>query len=175
MADILSNVLGDTALPMRFWAKVAKTGPIPQHRPELGPCWIWTAAAAKTLNGRYGVVNVNKKVYGAHRVAFILKNHCLDATKELDHLCRNSLCVNPEHLEEVTHQVNVQRGQAGQYMKTKEMPESCPKGHRFTPENTRYKPDGWRVCRECGRLDCQRRRELRRSQNRKTSEILLQP
>ena len=27
----------------RFWSKVDKNGPIPSHRPELGPCWIWIA------------------------------------------------------------------------------------------------------------------------------------
>jgi len=28
----------------RFWSKVDKNGPIPQHKPELGPCWVWTGA-----------------------------------------------------------------------------------------------------------------------------------
>lgn len=28
----------------RFWAKVDKNGPMPEGRPDLGPCWLWTAA-----------------------------------------------------------------------------------------------------------------------------------
>jgi hypothetical protein len=32
------------SLPERFWKKVDKNGPVPAHRPELGPCWLWTGA-----------------------------------------------------------------------------------------------------------------------------------
>ena len=39
----------------RFWAKVDKNGPVPAHRPELGPCWIWTAARFKRGYGKFGV------------------------------------------------------------------------------------------------------------------------
>ena len=75
------------------------------------------------------------------------------------------------HLEEVTHRENMKRGMTGHHMKTRKMPTHCPRGHKFTPKNTRYKPEGWRVCRECGRNDCQRRREKRRKQSRGREKV----
>jgi hypothetical protein len=160
---INDDVLSDADLSQRFWAKIDKNGPLWNGT----PCWIWTAAKASIVNksaveGKvyYGIVRVKGSNYGAHRVSYILCKDDFDINLEVDHLCRNTLCVNPSHLEQVPHRTNVIRGQAGQYMKTREMPECCPKGHKFTPENTRYKPKGWRVCRECGRQDVIARRKI---------------
>ncbi len=62
---------------------------------------------------------------------------------ELDHLCRVRHCVNPDHLEAVTHRENIRRGLGG--------PRShCINGHEFTPENTSLKR-GWQACRACSR------------------------
>jgi hypothetical protein len=80
-----------TPLEQRFWSKVNKDGPIPEHRPEFGPCWEWTAA--RDMNG-YGVID-NKK---AHRVS--MKIHGLFLPDDLlaCHHCDNPPCIRPTHL-----------------------------------------------------------------------------
>lgn len=94
-----------------FWEKVQKTA----------SCWLWTAAVA----GSYGRVQYQGRVRQAHIVAWEWDNGLVPAGLELDHLCRQRLCVRPSHLEAVTHQVNMERGinQYGQ--------ERCSKGHPF--------------------------------------------
>ena len=83
----------------RFWAKVKKTG----------SCWIWIGAKS---NG-YGHLNLcNGRFEKAHRISFMISNglSSLPKNKVIDHLCRNPSCVNPKHLELVTHRTNLIRG-----------------------------------------------------------------
>jgi hypothetical protein len=77
----------------RFWGKVNKNGPVPEHRPELGPCWVWTGATSKG----YGIASRSTR---AHRMALSLSGIPLEVGKVCDHLCRNRCCVNPEHIEQ---------------------------------------------------------------------------
>lgn len=90
----------------RFWSHVDKKGPVPPDHPELGPCWLWT----RTINeAGYGVVNW-KRVDGwhterAHRIARLLTRGL--SGLELDHLCFNPPCVNPDHTREVTGAENL--------------------------------------------------------------------
>lgn len=93
-------------LEARFWAKVDRSGPVPAHSPDLGNCWVWTAA--RTELG-YGHIWTNGRMELAHRVGFQLAGKIVPAGYELDHLCRNRSCVRAEHLEAVTHFTNMQR------------------------------------------------------------------
>jgi hypothetical protein len=81
---------------LRFWAKVNKDGPIPTHRPDLGPCWIWLAA--KSRQG-YGHFYDGMKTTLAHRFIFQFYNpSSFNKTLLVCHACDNPSCCNPTHL-----------------------------------------------------------------------------
>lgn len=77
----------------RFWSKVEKTP----------TCWLWTGAKHPHGYGQF-----DKR--GSHRVSFEFFYGPIRAGMVLDHLCRNPSCVNPKHLEQVTHRENIKRG-----------------------------------------------------------------
>ena len=91
----------------RFWAKVDKNGPVPEHRPDLGACWEWTAAKNKRGYGRFGLGS--DVVIYAHRFAYRKAVGPIPEDREMDHLCENRSCVRPPHLEAVTHAQNCER------------------------------------------------------------------
>jgi hypothetical protein len=66
---------------------------------------------------------------------------------ELDHLCRNRLCVRPDHLEPVTWEENLKRG-VGTWI-NKRNDTSCKREHPFDDANTYWRPDGRRGCKTC--------------------------
>src|ERR1700687_5861211 len=115
---------GDVQLPPRFWKKVQ----------VFGTCWQWTGYKDKS---GYGIAWVTKKPCYAHRATAALVGK-LKAGKEIDHLCKNRGCVNPDHLESVTHKVNMERSTPA----TKPL---CRKGHPlFTIIGRKH-----RICRVC--------------------------
>lgn len=77
----------------RFWSKVDKNGPV--MRPELTPCWIWTAGKYRDGYGQFGI---RGKTTGAHRVSFQIHCHVLYGDMCALHRCDNPACVNPDHL-----------------------------------------------------------------------------
>lgn len=105
-AGIVKVIVGDTEA--RFWSKVNKDGPIPAHRPELGPCWVWTDPLSEE---GYGRIAYEGKLHQAHTWAYARYVRPIPDGLEPDHLCRNRACVNYEsHLEPVTRRENVRRG-----------------------------------------------------------------
>lgn len=130
-------------IEIRLWAKVDKHGPIPAHRPELGPCWVWTCA---TREG-YGAIWYNGRTVGAHCVAYELEREPIPDGLVIDHLCRNRLCCNPAHLEPVTDGVNIRRGVSPFALNAAKT--NCPAGHPYDEENTYVDRDGGRQCKMC--------------------------
>lgn len=113
-------------------------------------CWVYTGSKVKG----YGQIWVDGRHRLAHRVSYEHHIGTIANDRELDHLCRNKACVNPAHLEPVTHKENMLRADAGHHEKIK---THCIRGHEFTEENTR-RSRGKRVCRECVRLSGEKRR-----------------
>lgn len=128
-------------------------------------CWEWTGYK---INDGYGRLydSATKKKQLAHRLAYEELLGPVPAGLQLDHLCRNRACINPAHLEPVTHWENTRRSPI-HFAAICARKTHCVHGHEFTPENTRIevRADGrrHRKCRECGRLKDARRTERRRA------------
>lgn len=107
-------------------------------------CWLWTGP----LDKGYGRFSIKGKLIRLPKAAWIVLRGPIAKGFEPDHLCRMRPCINPDHLEIVTHRINVQRGDAGKRFRER---THCPKGHAYDAENTQIKPNGARGCRTCGR------------------------
>lgn len=132
-------------LEERLLAGLNKNGPIPTHRPDLGPCWIWTKAKNDRGYGQLSVVTSPGIVVRryTHIISYELYVGPIPDGFELDHLCRTPACANYVHLEAVTHKENMNRGRSA----TKEF---CAMGHLRTPENNYIRPDGTgKMCKVC--------------------------
>jgi hypothetical protein len=119
---------------LSFWQRVEKTD----------SCWLWLSFINDRGYGQVWHDGNNKK---AHRVAYELAKGPIPEGYEIDHLCKIRHCVNPDHLEPVTHYENCQRGDLGIRNRQK---THCKWGHEFTVENTYIKKyNGLRDCIAC--------------------------
>lgn len=139
----------------RFWSKVDKDGP--------NGCWQWMAG--KNPRG-YGSFR-NGRMVAAHRYAYELLVGPIPEGLHLDHLCRNTSCVNPAHLEPVTCAENIRRGETGINMRSR---THCPQGHPLVEGNLRVYAwkRGIRQCLTCAR---DQSREYKRAEARRKRGI----
>lgn len=112
--------------------------------PNTG-CWLWHAF---TSTGGYGIFFLRGDYIVAHRASYEHLRGSIGAGLSLDHLCRQRCCVNPDHLEPVTHRENVRRGLAGARQRAQ---THCIHGHPFDDTNTRVTRAGKRKCLACDR------------------------
>jgi hypothetical protein len=131
----------------RFWPRVAKDGP--------DGCWEWQGCCVKT---GYGQIRVGKKLAAVHRLAYEDAVGPIPEGLEIDHLCHNRRCVNPKHLEAVTHRVNIQRSRRNLDLRT-----HCKHGHVLTPGNIVRHTNGRRRCRTCFNAEIRASRARRKA------------
>lgn len=75
-----------------------------------GPCHIWQRAdSGNGRGGGYPRMKLDGQTVAVHRVAYTQRNGYVPGKKQIDHKCRQRLCVNPDHLEMVTHKKNQKR------------------------------------------------------------------
>lgn len=124
--------------------------------PDTG-CWEW---AMGRWRGGYGQIRREGKNWQAHRWVYHSLIGPLTEGLVLDHLCRVTHCVNPDHLEEVTHAENILRGDG--VAATNAQKTHCLRGHEYNEENTRTSGarKNHRQCRTCGR---DRMRKIRKA------------
>lgn len=119
-------------------------------------CWKWTASH----NGRYARMTFGQHLEYAHRVSYTVFKGAIPDGYDIDHLCGNKLCVNPDHLDAVPHVINIRRWR-------KTVPDAngnvtCPKcGHVYRLEHSR----SCQLCRK-------RNDSLRHKRNRLIKQAL---
>lgn len=126
---------GSPRLPHRFWVRVlvAPDG-----------CWQWVGAKNNHGYGRVRLGGGDDSAMYAHRAAYMAFWGPIPEGLQLDHLCRNRSCCNPDHLEPVTPAENSRRGLAGRQ-------SHCQRGHELTDDNVKVTAHGCRSCRQCAR------------------------
>lgn len=126
---------GDKALTweQRFWTRVEKTD----------TCWLWRGGLGGKGGTRYGIWNTPTGRTSAHRVSWILLRGHLFDHEHIDHLCGNTLCVRPDHLEPVSPSENRRR--------QRERLTHCKYGHELSGGNLFVDSRGHRGCVTCRR------------------------
>lgn len=134
-------------------------------------CWLWIGSLTPMGYGQLqlapGQLGVDRRrPVLSHIVAYGLYVGRVPDGLELDHTCHkreecpggiciHRRCCNPDHLEAVTHKVNLSRGSG--ISATNAAKTHCIRGHEFTPENTTIKKkNGTRECRACRRMHYER-------------------
>lgn len=116
------------------------------HQPiPFSGCWIWMGALS---SDGYGSFYVDGRSIAAHKFSYEQLHGPVAPLIELDHLCRVRCCVNPAHVEPVTHKVNMLRGEG--FASLNAAKTNCAAGHSFDADNT-YWLNGRRGCRACNR------------------------
>lgn len=115
----------------RFWDKVDLSG----------DCWVWLGAKN---NKGYGQIRFGSDCVYVHRLSYEYFHNIILYKLVVDHLCRNTLCVNPSHLEMVTNAENIRRGDVSGKFKA-----YCPKGHDYSVSGVRWGKNKAKFCKLC--------------------------
>lgn len=113
-------------------------------------CWLWIGAAGTQPRDQYGRFRLSgapNDIIRAHVFAYERAHGPVPDGLQIDHLCRTTLCVNPDHLEAVTPTENMRRGNSPHAINARKT--HCKRGHELTEANCYTGPR--RACRHCAR------------------------
>lgn len=121
-------------------------------RINANSCWDWLGSQSNGY-GQFILQGRPKVRIAPYRFIWEWINGPMPDGLEPDHTCNNRNCVNPQHVEPVTHSENQRRAyQRGRKTGKRARPTHCKQGHEYTPENVlRERP---LQCRECNRIRC---------------------
>jgi hypothetical protein len=141
--------------PGKFAAFVARFMSHIVEDPDPPHCWLWKGTINPKRYPCFGMGG-GKSVL-AHRVSWLLFRGPIPEECEVDHLCREKVCVLPDHLEPVTGRENNRRSTSPTALNARKI--RCIRGHALVGANLLTRPDGRRVCRACKRAGDRTRRK----------------
>lgn len=149
--------LADEKYRYKTWERI-------QKRIAVSPtgCWEWQLS---TVDG-YGQISVGKKIVAVHRVALaIARGAGWPRHLQVDHLCRNRVCCNPEHLELVSGAENTRRGISGEINGERQRRKThCPQGHSYKEHGYAHPKTGHRHCKTCRAAGERKRKDRERDE-----------
>jgi hypothetical protein len=102
-------------------------------------CWTWTGSRKQLGHGQ---ISVSGRTEPAHRFSYQMLYGAVDLNLDIDHVCQNAWCVNPGHLEPVTHMENIRRAaRPGMVF--------CKVGHKRIKSNIYIVRETYELCWEC--------------------------
>lgn len=150
-ADLTPPERPPKTLLAKLLERTDKNGPIPPIQGwTRGRCWLWTGSVNDRGYGQLGLYVGGKKnkCLKAHRAMYEEVVGPIPEGFEPDHLCSVRACVNPDHLEPVTHAENLARGATWNRLGRQQV---CAKGHDVSGTNGRSASGRGRRCKQCHR------------------------
>lgn len=128
-------------------------------------CWEWTGHKTKEGYGLFDRFDKHEEKWwaqSAHRFSYEIYRGDIPEGLQLDHLCKNTGCVNPSHLEPVTAYENTHRSDSltAKYA----LRDRCKHGHVYEEGSHKVHPRFGRVCLVCHRKRCREYMERKRSE-----------
>lgn len=120
---------------------------IAQRAYQIGGCYLFSGSRTKASTHFYGRVSMGGRRVRVHRAVYEAANGPIAPGLTVDHLCGNTLCVNPFHLEAVSSRENTMRGVGPSAINARKT--HCKRGHELSGQNLLPPRNGWRECRKC--------------------------
>lgn len=137
------------SVQQRFWKYIDQR--------SVTECWMWIGSIS---NVGYGQLSVKNKPIHAHRISAWIHRMIVHDGMVINHLCGCKPCANPSHLEVTTESGNIKHAYDTGLHRLK---TTCPRGHPYTPENTRILPKSGRRCVTCTREQARGYARIRRA------------